>query len=206
LRQRKGDPVFFFKKTGETDMDAHGLSAEKQKIKPQKILIIGTLGSGKTTVAQQLAQDTGFPYASIDGCRIRYGDGTVEGEEWAWEKFLEICRKPAPGILEFCGMGIHALEVRDNLLCSTVPVSVIRLELPLDTCIARVSQRQKKIPYPFPWAPFAYSVPLINDGIDISWEIVWNSESHFHATRLEFSGTASVDEMYSAIREICSMR
>ena len=131
-------------------MDAHDLSEEALEIKPQKILIIGTLGSGKTTVAQRLARDTGFPYASIDSCRIRYGDGTVEGEERAWENFLAICRKPAPGILEFCGMGPHVVEVRDNLLCSTVPVSVIWLVLPLDTCIARASQRQKKIPVSIP--------------------------------------------------------
>jgi hypothetical protein len=177
---------------------------ERLLFSPRKILIIGTLGSGKTTVAQRLARDTGFPYASIDGCRIRYGDGTVEGEERAWENFLAICRKPAPGILEFCGLGPHAEEVRDDLLCSTVPVPVIWLVLPMDTCIARASQRQKKIPSPFPWAPVAYSVPLIHEGIGFAWDNIWSQESQFHATRQEFSGTASVDEMYSAIREICS--
>jgi DNA polymerase III delta prime subunit len=173
---------------------------------PKKILLIGTPGSGKTTVAQRLARETGFPYASIDGCRIRYGDGTVEGEECAWEHFLAICRKPAPGILEFCGMGPHVEEVRDDLLCSTVPVSVIWLVLPLDTCIARASQRQKKIPSPYQWAPVAYSVPPIHEGTGFAWDSIWRSEPHFHATRLEFSGTASVDEMYSAVREICFMR
>ena len=190
----------------ETEVLQGFYQKERLLFSSQKILLIGTPGSGKTTVAQRLARDTGFPYASIDDCRTRYGDGTVEGEEWAWEKFLAICRKPAPGILEFCGMGPHVEEVRDDLLCSTVPVSVIWLVLPLDTCIARASQRQKKIPYPFPWAPFAYSVPLIHEGIDFSWEIVWNGESHFHATRQEFPGTASVDEIYAAVREICSMR
>jgi hypothetical protein len=185
-------------------MDARGVSAEKPKIKPQKILLIGTLGSGKTTVAQRLARDTGFPYASIDGCRIRYGDGTAGGEERAWEHFLAICRRPAPGILECCGLGPRVEEIRDDLLCSTVPVSLIWLVLPPDTCIARAVQRQKKIPSPFPWAPVAYSVPLIHEGIGFAWEIVWSREPQFHATRQEFPGTASVDEMYSAIREICS--
>ena len=184
-------------------MDAHDLSAEGPEIKPKKILIVGTLGSGKTTIAELLARDTGFPYASIDGCRIRYGDGTVYGEERAWDHFLEICRRAAPGILEFCGMGPRVEEVRDNLLCSTVPVSVIWLVLPLETCITRALQRQKKIPSPYRWAPVEYSAPLIHDGIDIAWEIIWSGEPHFHATRQEFSGTTSVDEMYSAIREIC---
>jgi hypothetical protein len=174
-------------------------------MKPQKILIIGTLGSGKTTLAELLARDTGFPYASIDGCRIRYGDGTVSGEERAWNHFLALCRKSTPGILEFSGMGPHVEEVRDNLLCSKIPVSVIWLVLPPDTCIARTSQRQKKIPAPFRWAPVAYSVPLIHDGIECAWDTLWSREAHFHATRQEFSATTSVPEMYSAIREIWCM-
>jgi hypothetical protein len=182
---------------------SRGLSAEGQKIKPQKILLIGTLGSGKTTIAQRLARDTGLPYESIDDCRIRYGDGTVEGEERAWENFLAACRKPAPGILEFSGMGPHAENVREDLLCSGIPVSLIWLVLPLEICIARAMQRLKKIPSPFPWAPVTYSAPLIHDEIEFSWEYIWSRESRFHATRLEFPGTASVEEMYSAVREIC---
>ena len=58
-------------------------------------------------------------------CRIHYGDGTPSGEERAWENFLAICRKPAPGILEFSGMGPHVEDVRDNLLCSTIPLPAI---------------------------------------------------------------------------------
>ena len=173
---------------------------------PKKILLIGTLGSGKTTVAQRLARDTGFPYASIDGCRIRYGDGTAGGEERAGENFLAICRKPAPGILECCGLGPHVEEVRDDLLCSTIPVSVIWLVLPLDTCIVRASQRQKKIPSPFQWAPVAYSVPFIHDAIEYFWERIRSREPSFHALRQEFSGTTSAARMYSVIRKICSYR
>jgi hypothetical protein len=185
-------------------MDPHDFcKTERLVLKPRKILLIGTLGSGKTTIAELLARDTGFPYASIDGCRIRYGDGTVSGEDCAWDHFLEICRRPAPGILEFSGMGPHGEEVRDNLLCSAIPVSVIWLVLPLDTCITRALQRQKKIPAPFRWAPVEYSVPLIHDGIGFAWDIIWSREPHFHATRQEFLGTVSVDEMYSAIRKIC---
>ena len=184
-------------------MNVHGLSAERPGLKPRKILLIGTLGSGKTMVAQRLSRDTGLPYESIDDCRIRYGDGTVDGEDRAWENFLAACREPAPGILEFSGMGPHAEEVRENLLCSGIPVSLIWLVLPLEICIARALQRHKKIPSPFPWAPVTYSVPLIHDEIGFSWEFTWSRESRFHATRLEFFGTDSVDEMYAAIRGIC---
>jgi hypothetical protein len=185
-------------------MNTHGLSAERPGLKPQKILLIGTLGSGKTTIAQQLSRDTGLSYESIDDCRIRYGNGTIKGEDCAWENFLAACREPAPGILEFSGMGPHAEAVRENLLGSGIPVSVIWLVLPLEICRDRAMQRPKKIPFPFPWAPVTYSVPLIHDEIEFSWEFTWSRESRFHATRLEFSGTASVDEMHAAVRGICS--
>ncbi len=187
-------------------MDVQGLSKEKLTMKPRKILIIGTLGSGKTILAELLARDTGFPYASIDTCRIRYGDGTVFGEERAWDHFLALCREPAPGILEFSGMGPRVEEVRNNLLCSQIPVSVIWLVLPLDTCIARASQREKKIPAPYQWAPVAYSVPLIHEGISFAWDTIWSREPRFRVTRREFSETTSVPEMYAAIREIMCMQ
>jgi hypothetical protein len=85
-------------------------------------------------------------------------------------------------------------------------LTLIWLVLPLETCIARAPQRQKKIPYPFPWAPVEDSVPLIHDEIAFSREYIWSRESRFHAMRLEFSGTDSGDEIYAAVREICVMR
>jgi len=186
-------------------MDPHGFSnAKKLVISPRKILVIGTLGSGKTTLAKYLARDTGFPYASIDECRIRYGDGTVSGEDCAWDHFLEICSRSTPGILEFSGGGLHVDEIRMNLLCSAIPVSVIWLVLPLDTCITRALQRQKNIPAPFPWGPIEYSVPAIHESIEFAWDSVWSREPGFHATRQEFRNTTSVGEMYSVIRGIFS--
>ena len=173
---------------------------ERLLFSPRKILIIGTLGSGKTTLAEYLAQDTGFPYASIDECRIRFGDGTFSGENCAWDHFLEICGSSTPAILEFSGGGPHVDKVKKNLLCSTIPVSVIWLILPMDACITRAMQRQKNIPAPFPWGPIEYSVPAIHDSIEFAWDSVWSREPGFHATRQVFRSTTSVAEMYSVIK------
>jgi hypothetical protein len=186
-------------------MAPHNLcNPERFVLGPRKILLIGTLGSGKTTLAEYLARDTGFPYVSIDECRIRYSNSTVEGEDCAWDHFLELCSTPVPQILEFSGGGPHVDEVRKNLLRSTIPVSVIWLVLPPGTCITRARQRQKNIPSPFPWGPVEYSVPAIHDSIEFAWECVWSREPGFHAMRQEFRSTTSVRDMYSVIREICS--
>lgn len=185
-------------------MDPHNFcTAERLVISPRKILLIGTLGSGKTTLAESLARDTGFPYASIDACRVRYGDNTISGEDCAWDHFLEICGGPAPAILEFSGMGPHVEEVRDALQGSGIPVTVIWLVLPPGTCITRAMQRKKNIPAPYQWAPIEYSVPAIHDAIEYSWERTWCREPGFHAIREEFSETASVADTYTVIREIC---
>ena len=185
-------------------MDPHDFVTQRCSFtSPRKILFIGTLGSGKTTLAEYLARDTGFPYASIDACRVRYSNSTVEGEDCAWDHFLEICGRPAPGILEFSGMGPHVDEVRDALHGSGIPGTVIWLVLPLDTCITRAMQRKKNIPAPYQWAPIEYAVPAIHDAIEYSWERTWCREDGFHVIRQEFSETASVAEIYTVIREIC---
>jgi hypothetical protein len=199
-----GSPVPLFPVAGATSAGPQGLSRRRrQGEKNRKILFIGTPGSGKTNLATLLSRDTGLPFVSIDGCRIRHSDGTIVGEAHAWEKFLAECRRPAPGILEFSGMGPHAEEVRENLLFPQFPVTMIWLVLPPDTCISRARNRKKPVPYPFLWAPLEYSVPLIHDEIEFYWEFTWRRESQFHAMRQEFSGSAPVDEMYSAVREIC---
>lgn len=141
-------------------------------IQKLKVLIIGTLGAGKTTLAQALSQKTGYPYVSIDECRIRYSDGTIEGEDAAWQDFLKACCDPSPGILEFSGGGPHVCEVRDSLLCSGMCILIIWIDMPHDLCINRASKRSVVIPAPFVWADIDYSVPAIHSSIVIAWERV----------------------------------
>lgn len=165
----------------------------------RKILIIGTLGSGKTTLALALSQETGYPYTSIDDCRIRYSDGTSDGEDAAWHYFLMACRDPSPGILEFSGGGPHADEVHDALLSSGIPVAVIWIDMPHDLCIERASKREIVIPAPFVWAPIEYSVPAIHSGIEIDWERVWSAEPEFSARRMVFYGDIPSSEIFQMV-------
>lgn len=165
----------------------------------RKILLIGTLGAGKTTVALDLAKKTGYPYTSIDECRIQYSDSTVHGEDSAWWHFLAACADPAPGILEFSGGGPHVCEVREALLDSGLPVAIIWLDLSLDTCIKRASLRQNNVPAPFPWGPIDTSARAIYSGIEGAWNTLWCAEPRFHATRMRFRGNTPYPEMYARV-------
>ncbi|MCP1715602.1 thymidylate kinase [Methanocalculus alkaliphilus] len=164
-----------------------------------KILIIGTLGAGKTTLARALSDETGFPYTSIDDCRIRYSDGSIVGEETAWDYFLEACSDPSPAILEFSGMGPYAQMVCDALLGSKLPVAIIWIDWPHDLCIERASKREKNIPAPYIWAPIDYSVPAIYSGIEIAWEEIWSAEPSFQTMSMAFSRDAPPSEVYAKV-------
>jgi len=176
---------------------------EKFIISPRKILLIGTMGSGKTTVAEHLARDTGFSYASIDACRMKFGDGTMDGEDLAWDHFLGSCANPLPAILEFSGCGPHADEVHYALRDSGVPVTIVWLVLPVETCIIRALLRKKNVPAPYLWAPIESAIPVFHDAIGDSWERTWSREPAFQALRQEFSGSDSAFRIYSDIRKSC---
>lgn len=164
-----------------------------------KILIIGTLGAGKTTLARALSHEIGHPYTSIDDCRIGYSDGTIDGEETAWGYFLKACSDPSPAILEFSGMGPYASLVRDALLSSKSSVAIIWIGFPHDLCIERATKQEIIIPAPYVWAPIDYSVPAIQSGIEFAWEEMWTKEPSFHAMRMAFSHDALSNEVYKRV-------
>jgi len=168
-------------------------------LRAKKILLIGTLGAGKTTIALDLAKRTGYPYVSIDECRIQHSDSTIPGEESAWRYFLAACAEPAPGILEFSGGGPHVHEVREALLDSGLPVSIVWLDLPHETCIERASLRQKYVPAPFPWGPIDISVQAIYSSIERAWDTVWCAEPRFHTMRMRFQGSTPYPELFAKV-------
>lgn len=185
---------------GLTDTFTPSLKPNQLSFQKMKILIIGTLGVGKTTLAEALSQEMGYPYASIDDCRIRYSDGTNDGEDAAWHYFLIACRDPSSGILEFSGGGPHAYEVRDALLSSGITVIIIWIDIPHYLCIERASKQEIVIPAPFVWAEIDYSVPAIHSGIKIAWERIWSAEPEFCKRKMEFSRDIPSSEIYLMVQ------
>ena len=127
-----------------------------------KILIIGNIGSGKTTIATRLKKKLSSLYISIDNLRKKYGDGSFEKEYLAWSQFLKYCEHTSEMatnsrqktiILEFTGAGCHKHSVKQALIKSKETTLVILIKTTIDTCISRLSMKNFDIPYPWNYIP-----------------------------------------------------
>jgi len=120
-----------------------------------KVLIVGNLGAGKTTVAKALAAERNWPFLAIDDCRRRVSDGTPAGEVAAWATFLRELMVIGPAVVEFSGSGIFAPYVRFMLARTGQSVLVLWLDVPPERCLDRIRDRVWDIPYPDFGVPLA---------------------------------------------------
>lgn len=164
-----------------------------------KIMIIGTLGAGKTTFAKYISHKMGLPYISIDDCRQLYSDGTFAGEYRAWTEFISVCVSPGGTVFEFSGGGPHVYAVKGALLSSGRPVYVFWLDPPLNLCIQRASGRVQNVPAPYEWGDVDRSAVEIHKGVERSWEMEWTSNSKIHFFRLTMMSEKTVEEQFNAI-------
>ncbi len=112
-----------------------------------KVLIIGNIGSGKSTIMEVLQEMLGFKTVQIDKLRIEYSDGSFAGEYLAWSKFLEACENSLDMVLEFSGAGVHRHAVKQAL--SKSAFKVIFVSTSVNTCLKRVNAVQPLTPYPW---------------------------------------------------------
>ena len=68
-----------------------------------KILIIGNLGSGKTTLGKAIQELTGFKFIQIDEIREKYLRGKVSQEYYCLHEFIQAIETNDELILEFSG-------------------------------------------------------------------------------------------------------
>lgn len=115
---------------------------------PMKILILGNIGAGKTSLAKKLHKKYSFQFLSIDDCRKKYGDGTVPGEYLAHYHFLHACVNDSNVILEFTGAGCHKYAIKKALEDSNSEILVIFLDVSNTLCKQRISDRDWDIPIP----------------------------------------------------------
>ena len=99
----------------------------------KRVLVIGTGGSGKTTVARRLAQRTGLPLIHLDTLYWRAGWQPTPPEEW-WARVQQLVRGEA-WIID--GNYGGTLDLR-LAACDTV----VFLDLPRLVCLWRVLGRR----------------------------------------------------------------
>ena len=170
--------------------------------KGPKILIIGTLGAGKTTFAEYVSKRMGIPFTGIDDCRRQLGDETFAGEYRAWARFIEVCSTPEASILEFSGGGPHVYAVRSALVQSGMPIYVIWLEPALDICIRRASGRTQDVPAPYIWGDIDTSTPQIHIGVERAWMNEWAINPEIHSLHLEMVSEMTLDEQFNSLMDL----
>lgn len=132
-----------------------------------KVLVLGNLGAGKTTLARPLAARLGWRFASIDDCRRAHGDGSPAGELRAWAAFVAQAEGAGSLVMEFSGVGPQLPLLRLALKASGHRLGVIWVDAPIGLCRERVRCRTEGPPYPSfgvsPESVTAYLAPLIRE-------------------------------------------
>jgi len=80
-----------------------------------KILIIGNIGSGKTTLGKKIQENTSYKFVQIDELRQKYLEGKVSEEYYCLYEFLKAIEDNDNIILEFTGAGCHKFAVKRAL-------------------------------------------------------------------------------------------
>jgi len=117
------------------------------KRRNMKIIIVGNIASGKSTIAAKLAQATGYTLLQIDAYRQQYGDGTPEADFQAKKAFTDACAQPGNHVIELLGTGQTALMVYRAIF--NYKAVVIGIVATPATCLGRYKQR----------APHAFKIP-----------------------------------------------
>ncbi len=101
-----------------------------------RILIIGNIGSGKTTLGKIIQELTGFKFIQIDEIRRKYLKEKISEEYFCLQEFLKNIEDNNNVILEFTGAGCHKFAIKRALeltgdsvlifLCKTKLLSTLR--------------------------------------------------------------------------------
>ncbi|EOA6587755.1 hypothetical protein ACH7VG_003370 [Vibrio vulnificus] len=112
------------------------------------IYIFGNLNSGKTTLSKQIqGRLPDFIYLSLDEYRIRFGDGTEQGEQLACEHFLAAVKQQENAIVEFTGYGQTASLLTNQLDRKTGILICCTRDI-VQSINAIDDEKYSEIPYP----------------------------------------------------------
>ena len=115
-----------------------------------KILIIGNIGSGKSTLGKKIFEITGFKFIQIDDFREKYLKSKVSEEYYCQYQFLRSIEENENIICEFTGVGWHKFAVKRILELSKDLVLIILCKTKLFSTL-RERVKEKKFNYGNPF-------------------------------------------------------
>ena len=115
-----------------------------------KVLVFGNVGSGKTTLIEELQQGLPYEVESIDEYRRKYGDGSWEREMFARNIFFKAICSEQNQFIECTGIGEVADELYTLLKKNSEPIICLTLTTPKEICKRRLKNRIWDIPFPKP--------------------------------------------------------
>ena len=158
-----------------------------------KILIIGNIGSGKTTLGKKIQEFTGYKFVQIDELREKYLNNSVSGEYYSFHKFLKEIEDNENLILEFTGIGCHKYAIKKNLeLCNDKIMIILCKTRNFDLILKRIDGKTFSYIHPFDVIPKEHAKyvnqELKQDLKDYFWncksfkfiEVFMDDENDFH--------------------------
>jgi Shikimate kinase len=112
------------------------------------LLIIGNVGTGKTTLARRLAAELGWANLSIDAMRSAIADCTAAGELAAWAALNRAVEQSQKCLIECSGSGPMVHLLKHTLAKTGKRCHVLWLDAPVEVCVARIASKRDLVPYP----------------------------------------------------------
>jgi hypothetical protein len=137
------------------------------------VVVLGNIGSGKSTVSHSLSKVLGWSSYGIDDARRAHGDGSPAGEARAWAGFLERAERDSSVFLECTGAGPFMDLFRLALRRSSHGWTVLWVDTPPEECLRRVGQRGLDIPYPDFGVPLEQVIPAVARHLSLALETSW---------------------------------
>jgi hypothetical protein len=138
-----------------------------------KALVLGNIGSGKSSFSRALGSALGWSSYGIDDARRELGDGSPAGEARAWARFLERAESTPSVILECTGSGPFMDLLRLALRRSGHAWAVLWVDTPAEECLRRVERRGLDIPYPDFGVPISQVLPAVARNLSRALEESW---------------------------------
>jgi adenylate kinase family enzyme len=116
-----------------------------------RLIIIGNIASGKTTLAKKLAEHYKIPILSIDDFREKYNiSGDAFGENHAWDLFIHFIMQTDKCIVDTTGTSKHYFKM---MTIVNGPKIIIKIDSNQAQCLKNYEKRKRsgyKMP-PIPW-------------------------------------------------------